>query len=73
MLDVAKTVSRELLNIFDRIVSPNVADQLGHVRSMISLARVSWYKARWSEACQSLEHALVLTEKYKTFSKKTFV
>ena len=72
MLDAAKTVLRELLDIFDGIVSHNVADQLGHVRSMIGLARVGWYEGRWSETRQSLEHALVLTEKYKTFSKRNF-
>ena len=68
----AKTVLQELLDIFDGIVRSDVLDQLGHVRSMIGLARVSWYEARLSETRQNLETTLALTEKYKTFSKRNF-
>jgi tetratricopeptide (TPR) repeat protein len=71
-LEAAKAVLRELLDIFDGIASYDVADQLGHVRLMIGLARVGWYEARWSETCQALENALVLTEKYRTFSKGNY-
>jgi tetratricopeptide (TPR) repeat protein len=72
MLEAARTVLQELLNIFNKIASHDVADQLGHVRAMIGLARVCWYESRWSEAHQSLENALSLTGKYKTFSKRNF-
>jgi hypothetical protein len=47
---------------------PDVSDQLGHVHSVIGLARVEWCDERWSEACQTLEAAIILTKKYKTFS-----
>jgi hypothetical protein len=68
----AKAILQELLHIFDSIVSPDVADQLGQVRSMIGLARVGWYEAGWSETRQSLEKALALTKKYRTFSEGNF-
>jgi len=54
------------------MVNHDVPDQLGYVRLMISLARVSWSQARLSEAHQTLEKALVLTETYRTFSKGNF-
>ncbi|KAL6714255.1 hypothetical protein ACLMJK_007678 [Lecanora helva] len=71
-LEAARTTLQELLDAFDGIISHDVVDQLGHVRSMIGLARVCWYESRWSEARQSLERALGLTRKYKTFSEKNF-
>ena len=71
-LVAARTVLRELLDIYDGIVGHEVADQLGHVRSMIGLARVGWYESRWSEAHHILESALGLTGKYQTFSEKNF-
>jgi len=71
-LEAARTVLRELLDVFDGIISHDVVDQLGHVRSMIGLARVGWYESRWSEARQSLESALGLMGKYETFSERNF-
>jgi tetratricopeptide (TPR) repeat protein len=71
-LEAAKAILRELLDIFGKMVNYDVSDQLGHVRLMISLARVDWYRVRYSEARQTLENALVLTEKYKTFSKGNY-
>ena len=71
-LEAARTILGELLNIFEGVISHDVVDQLGHVRSMIGLARVDWYQSRWFEARQSLESALGLTGKYKTFSKRNF-
>lgn len=68
----ARIVLRELLDIFDGVVGHDIADQLGHVRAMIGLARVSWHESRWSEAHQILERALGLTRKYGTFSKRNF-
>ncbi len=65
----ARTVLRELLEIFDGMVGHDVADQLGHVRVMIGLARVCWHESQWSEAHQILERALLLAGKYRTFSK----
>jgi tetratricopeptide (TPR) repeat protein len=71
-LEAAKTVFRELLDIFEGLVTHDVSDQLNHVRSVIGLARVSWYRARWPEAGQILENALALAENYKTFSKGNY-
>jgi len=70
--EAARTVLRELLDIFDGVVGHDIADQLGHVRAMIGLARVCWSESRWSEAHQILECALGLTGKYGTFSKRNF-
>ena len=70
--EAARIVLQELLDIYDAIVSPDVADQLGHVRSMIGLARVCWYESRCSEARRGLESALGLMKKYKTFSERNF-
>jgi len=70
--EAARTVLRELLDIFDGVVGHDIADQLGHVRAMIGLARVCWNESRWSEAHQILDRALGLTEKYGTFSRKNF-
>ncbi|OJD21601.1 hypothetical protein ACJ73_07057 [Blastomyces percursus] len=43
-LEAARSVLQEILEIFKLLVGArlDVTDQLGHVRSMISLARVSW-------------------------------
>ncbi len=71
-LDAAKTILQELLDIFHGILNLDVADQLGHVRLMIGLARVDWCEARWPEACHSLQTSLVLAEKYPTFLKGNF-
>ncbi|KAH6670180.1 hypothetical protein B0J14DRAFT_114015 [Halenospora varia] len=68
----AKALLRELLDIFEGIIRHDISDQLSHVRSMIGLARVSRYQARWSDACQTLENALGLTERYTTFSKGNY-
>ena len=65
--EAARTVLQELLDIFDGIAGHDIADQLGHVRVVIGLARVCWYE---SEAHQILERALGLTGKYRTFSKR---
>ena len=71
-LEVAETVLRELLDVFSGIFGHDIADQLGHVSSIIGLARFSWYKSQWSEARQNLDSALGLTGKYRTFSKGNF-
>jgi tetratricopeptide (TPR) repeat protein len=62
----------ELNQLFQRMDSLDVSDQLGHVRSMIGLARINHHEGRWSEARNILETALCLTEKYKTFIKGGF-
>lgn len=72
ILEPAKALLGELLVIFEGMVNHDVPDQLGHVRLMIGLARVGWSQARWPEAHQTLEKALVLTENYRTFSKRNF-
>ncbi|OJD26415.1 hypothetical protein ACJ73_02206 [Blastomyces percursus] len=73
-LEAARSVLQELLEIFKLLVGArlDVTDQLGHVRSIISLARVSWHENRWVEALQSLETALSLTGKYDTFLDGNF-
>ncbi|KUJ17199.1 uncharacterized protein LY89DRAFT_734181 [Mollisia scopiformis] len=71
-LDAAKADLRELLDIFERMAGHDVSDQLNHVRSMIGLARVNWFLARRSEARQTLELALGLTERYRTFTKGNY-
>jgi len=71
-LQATEAVLRELLDIFEGMAGHDVSDQLNHVRSMIGLARVSWQQARWSEARQTLESALGLTGKYRTFSKGNY-
>lgn len=62
----------ELLEMFDGMDRHDVPDQLGHVRVLIGLARVYWYETRYSETCQMLERALILTSKYRTFSEGNF-
>ena len=70
--EAAENILTELLVVFDGISGHDVADQLDHVRSVLGLARINWYKPQWSEARQSLDSALGLTGKYRTFSKKNF-
>ena len=70
--NAARTLLREILDIFDKINRHDIADQLGHVRATIGLARICWHESRFSEAHQILEGALILTGKYRTFSKRNF-
>ncbi|KKZ68232.1 hypothetical protein EMCG_06089 [[Emmonsia] crescens] len=74
-LEAARSVLQELLELFKLLEGEarfDVTDQLGHVRSMIGLARVSWYINRWDEAHQNLETALSLVVKYDTFLDGNF-
>lgn len=68
----ADVALQELITIYRGMADPDVADQLGHVRSSIGQARIRWYTAQYSEAHDSLEGALALTAKYGTFSKGNF-
>lgn len=68
-IEAAQAVLREILDVFEGMASHDIADQLNHVRSMIGLARISWYQMQWSETLPILENALVLTERYGTFPK----
>jgi len=68
----AKSIFLELLNVYKGIVNHDIVDQLGHVRSMIGLARIERSQTRWSEARHILENTLVLVEHYRTFSKGSY-
>lgn len=72
MFEEANAVLQELLQIYNGIIDHDSSDQLGHVRVMIGIARVKWHIKHWSEACRSLENALVFIGKYSTFSEGTF-
>ncbi|CZS92454.1 uncharacterized protein RAG0_03007 [Rhynchosporium agropyri] len=70
--EAAKIIFQELLVTFEGMLNHDVADQLGHVRLLIGLARVSRSQAQWFDTRQILEKALLLTENYNTFSKKNY-
>ncbi|KAH8591874.1 hypothetical protein B0O99DRAFT_597720 [Bisporella sp. PMI_857] len=68
----AKIILPELHEIFEGILDPDIADQLGHVRSVICLARIYWYEEHWVKVRQLLENALRLAEQYPTFTDGNF-
>lgn len=51
--DAARRCVRQLLGIYAGLESPDITDQLGHIRALISLARLSWTQhdvfERWKE------------------------
>jgi tetratricopeptide (TPR) repeat protein len=69
---VATTVLLELTDIYRGISKPDVSDQLGHVRSVMGLARVHWHTGQYNEARGALADSLALIEEYETFVKKGF-
>ena len=70
--DEAKTDLLELSAIFDRIIDHDVSDQLDHVRSILGLVHIAYRGSRWVEALENSDKALVLMQKYKTFSDGSF-
>ena len=70
--EAANIILQELTPVYNMITHHDVPDQLGHVRSVIGLARVAWHEARLSDAHQSLENALHLMKNYTTFSERNF-
>ena len=72
MLDEAETALQEVADTCNRIVNPDISDQLGHVRAAIGLGRVAYYQSRMLDARQSLEKALQLVRRYATFSEGIF-
>ncbi|KAL5320303.1 hypothetical protein ACEPPN_011104 [Leptodophora sp. 'Broadleaf-Isolate-01'] len=65
-------VAKALLRTFERIKNLDVSDQLSHVRSMITLARVYWYRGEQDLARAALKKSLDLTKKYPTFSEESY-
>ncbi|KAH9207678.1 hypothetical protein DL95DRAFT_415430 [Leptodontidium sp. 2 PMI_412] len=63
-------VAKALLRTFERIKNLDVSDQLSHVRSMITLARVYWYRGEQDLTRAALKKSLDLTKKYPTFSEE---
>lgn len=70
--DYARELYTELLAIYHRKTYHDDADQIGHVRSTIGLARVAWSQNKFSESRQILRGALGLTEQYSTFEPEGF-
>ena len=68
----ARAALLQLSDIFDEIVGHDVSDQLNHVRSILGLVRIAYHESRWSEALESSEKAVILVQKYKTFSDGNF-
>ncbi|CAN8096747.1 unnamed protein product [Discula destructiva] len=40
--DTVRDLTSELLNLYDGLANCDITDQLGHIRALIALARVSW-------------------------------
>ncbi|KAI9035053.1 tetratricopeptide repeat protein [Aspergillus affinis] len=71
-LNAARYTLEEVLQAHESMQNHDVTDQLGHVRTLISLARVDWYERMYSSADQKLNRATVLVENYPTFIKRGF-
>jgi tetratricopeptide (TPR) repeat protein len=61
-----------LRHIFDQIVCSDFSDQLGHVRSIIGLARIAHHDSNYCETIDRTTKALGLIRDYKTFEESTF-
>ncbi|PGG95165.1 hypothetical protein AJ80_10008 [Polytolypa hystricis UAMH7299] len=70
--DEARPLLCTLIRHYEQMDSLDVSNQVGHVRSVIGLARLHESEGRWMEAGQTLETARSLTEKYNTFLKGGF-
>lgn len=66
-LNAARYTLEEALKVYESIKDHDVTDQLGHVRTLISLARVDWYECMYSGANERLKRATALVESYSTF------
>ncbi|MCJ1251368.1 hypothetical protein MMC30_008601 [Trapelia coarctata] len=71
-LKEARAALLEIGVIFDGTHDHDVSDQLDHVRLILGLVRIAYHESRWSEALESSQKALILTQKYKTFSDRNF-
>ncbi|KAF2191261.1 hypothetical protein K469DRAFT_367754 [Zopfia rhizophila CBS 207.26] len=66
--DNAESLLTELCDIYVRLVDPDIVDQLGHVRALIALARISppcEAENRWTDA-------LNLNRRYNPFEEEVF-
>lgn len=70
--DEAERILGDLLVNYGSMDNPDVSDQLGHVRCLIGLARISWHNKQWAKACEGLDYALFFINKYDTFVKEGF-
>jgi tetratricopeptide (TPR) repeat protein len=61
-----------LTHIFDQIVCSDFSDQLGHVRSIIGLARIAHHDSNYRETVDRITKAFSLIKDYKTFEEFTF-
>ena len=61
-----------LTQAFDQIVCPDFSDQLGHVRSIIGLARIAHHNSDYRKTIERTEKALSLVDEYETFEDLTF-
>ncbi|KAJ9481585.1 hypothetical protein VN97_g11886 [Penicillium thymicola] len=71
-LNAARYTLEEVLQVYDSMKHYDVTDQLGHVRTLISLARVDWYEGMYSGADERLKRATALVESYSTFITRGF-
>ncbi|KAJ5808875.1 hypothetical protein N7474_010144 [Penicillium riverlandense] len=71
-LNTARYTLEEVLQVYESMKHHDVTDQLGHVRTLISLARVDWYEGMYSGADERLKRATALVESYPTFIKPGF-
>ncbi|KAJ6003591.1 hypothetical protein N7522_006283 [Penicillium canescens] len=66
-LNAARYTLEEVLQVYESMKHHDMTDQLGHVRTLISLARVDWYEGIYSGADERLKRATALVERYSTF------
>lgn len=71
-LDLARSTLEEALQAYENIQNHDVTDQLGHVRTLISLARVDWYEGVYEDADERLKRATALIESYSSFIPRGF-
>lgn len=67
-----EAIARELIYVFEGLGSHDVSDQLNHVRSLITLARIKWHQEEHVDARLALKDALHLTHRYETFSEGNY-
>jgi tetratricopeptide (TPR) repeat protein len=71
-LNAARYTLEEVLQVYESLKQHDVTDQLGHVRTLISLARVDWYEGMYISADGILKRATALVESYSTFITRGF-
>ena len=71
-LQPARDALEESLAVYQSLTEPDVTDQLGHVRAMIGLARIHWYKKEREKADINLRDAMDLANRYVTFTDGCF-